>query len=61
MEYLDIKKLGSCPVCGGKIEYYDNEGDGERIYYDFICTSCSATGYEEYTIEFQRIVINEDN
>lgn len=61
MEIYDKKKLGFCPICYGKIEHFDSEIDDDKIYYDFKCTNCGASGYEEYNMEFERIVINEDN
>ena len=61
MKVFEDKKAGYCPICNSELEYGDNEIDGEHVYFYFTCPSCGATGSEEYYMEFERIVINEDN
>ena len=56
---LEIKDPGAdeegiCPICGGELEYGDDEPLDDGGVYEWTCPSCGATGKEGYSKVFDR-------
>ena len=45
---------GSCPICGGELEYEGDEPQDDGGVYEWTCPSCGATGKEGYNKVFDR-------
>ena len=50
----DAEDEGICPICGGELEYGDDEPLDNGGVYDWTCSSCGATGKEGYSKVFDR-------
>ena len=48
IEDPDADKEGICPVCGGELEYGDDEPLDDGGFYEWTCPGCGATGKEGY-------------
>ncbi|MCI9169324.1 MAG: hypothetical protein HFF42_00065 [Lawsonibacter sp.] len=56
---LEIKDPGAdekgiCPICGGELEYGDDEPLDDGGVYEWTCPSCGATGKEGYDKVFDK-------
>lgn len=56
---LEIKDPGAdeegiCPICGGELEYGDDEPLDDGGVYEWTCPSCGATGKEGYNKVFDK-------
>lgn len=45
---------GICPICGGKLEYGDDEPLDDGGVYEWTCLHCGATGKEGYDKVFDK-------
>ena len=45
---------GICPICGGELEYGDDEPLDDGGVYEWTCPSCGATGKEGYNKVFDQ-------
>lgn len=45
---------GSCPICGGELEYEGDEPQDDGGVYEWTCPGCGATGKEGYNKVFDR-------
>ena len=50
----DAEGEGICPICGGELEYGDDEPLDDGGVYDWTCPSCGATEKEGYSKVFDR-------
>lgn len=50
----DVDEEGICPICGGELEYGDDEPLDDGGVYDWTCPSCRAIGKEGYSKVFDR-------
>ena len=50
----DAEEEGICPICGGELEYGDDEPLDDGGVYEWTCPSCGATGKEGYSKVFDR-------
>lgn len=50
----DADEEGSCPICGGELEYEGDEPQDDGGVYEWTCPSCGATGKEGYNKVFDR-------
>lgn len=41
-------RKGICPVCGGELDFGDNEQMDDGGVYDWMCSCCGATGQQGY-------------
>ncbi len=56
---LEIKDPGAdeegiCPICGGELEYGDDEPLDDGGVYEWTCPNCGATGKEGYNKVFDQ-------
>lgn len=56
---LDFKKpsaqeSGVCPICGGRLEYGEDEPIDDGGVIDWTCSDCGATGQEGYDKVFDK-------
>jgi len=52
---------GECPICGGALEYFDDDAcrdDGESLLYPWECPTCGSEGEEVYNLVFANHNIN---
>lgn len=54
MKDPDADKEGICPICGGELEYGDDEPLDDGGVYEWTCPSCGATGKEGYDKVFDK-------
>ena len=50
----DADKEGICPICGGELEYGDDEPLDDGGVYEWTCPGCGATGKEGYDKVFDK-------
>lgn len=54
MKALGVDEEGICPICGGELEYGDDEPLDDGGVYEWTCSSCGATGKEGYNKVFDQ-------
>lgn len=54
MKAPNADEEGICPICGGKLEYGDDESMDDGGVYEWTCPHCGATGKEGYDKVFTR-------
>ena len=50
-----------CPLCGGHIDFYESEWDGEGFSYYGKCTGCEAYVEELYNYVGTSVQIEEES